>query len=157
MDETCSYAAPDGIYSKLNYGQSLPYSSTSIIESSCVSCMEPTNYDENNNGDQQDEDKVLEVCERLYEASGKCETNLAAIKNTYGAYPNTYGCDFISGLKASGKTRVSFSQIQSNVTPKALAGVFAATTVIFGATAYYLGKKLQRSNVNLVEGGGAMA
>ncbi|KAL7475538.1 hypothetical protein ACHAW6_001449 [Cyclotella cf. meneghiniana] len=157
MDETCSYEAPQGIYSKLNYGQSLPYSSESLIGSSCVSCMEPQNYDNNNNGDQQDEDKVLEVCERLYEQSGKCETNLAALNSANGQYPNTYGCDFIKGLKASGKTRISFQQVSKSVTPKALAGVFAATTVIFGATAYYLGKKLQRSNVNLVSENGTMA
>ncbi|KAL3765449.1 hypothetical protein ACHAWO_011531 [Cyclotella atomus] len=156
MDETCSYDAPKGIYSKLT-GQSLPYSSESLIDSTCVSCAEPTNYDDNNNGDQQDEDKVLEVCERLYEQSGKCEANLAAVKNTYGMYPNTYGCEFIKGLTVSGKSRISFNQVQAAVTPKALAGVFAATTVIFGATAFYLGKKLQRSNVNLVSENGAMA
>jgi hypothetical protein len=157
MEETCSFDAPQGIYAKIT-GQSLPYSSESLISNQCVSCKEPTNYDNNNNGDQQDEDQVLEVCERLYEQSGKCETNLAAVNNANGyMYPNTYGCDFIKGLTVSGKTRISFNQVASSVTPKALAGVFAATTVFFGATAFYLGKKLQRSNVNLVSENGAMA
>ena len=156
MDETCSYDAPKGIYSKIT-GQDLPYSSESLIESTCVSCKEPQEYDENNQGDQQDADEVLEVCERLYEQSGKCEANLAAVNQAYGVYPNTYGCDFIKGLTVSGKSRISFNQVKASVTPKALAGVFAATTVIFGATAFYLGKKLQRSNVNLASEGGAMA
>lgn len=156
MDETCSYDAPKGIYSKIT-GQSLPYSSESLIDSTCVSCKEPQDYDENNQGDQQDEDEVLEVCERLYQQSGKCEANLAAVNQQYGVYPNTYGCEFIKGLKVSGKSRISFNQVQNAVTPKALAGVFAATTVIFGATAFYLGKKLQRSNVNLVSENGAIA
>jgi hypothetical protein len=119
--------------------------------------MEPQNYDNNNNGDQQDEDTVLEVCERLYEQSGKCETNLAALNSANGQYPNNYGCDFIKSLKASGKTHISFQQVSKNVTPKVLAGVFAATTVMFGATAYYLGRKLKRSNVNLVSENGTMA
>eukprot|EP00970_Alexandrium_tamarense_P020088 scaffold14831_cov214-Alexandrium_tamarense.AAC.3 len=160
MDETCSMEAPKGIYAKLNYGQSLPYSSTSLIESGCVSCKEPEEYDENNNGDQQDEDKVLEICENLYEQAGKCETDLTALNAAYGQYPNTYACDFIKGLKASGKSRINFSQMTNsvkNATPATLAGVFAATTVLFGGLAMYLHQKIQRSNVNLVSDGGAMA
>jgi hypothetical protein len=150
MDEACSFDAPLGIYSKIT-GQSLPYSSKSLIESTCVSCKEPQEYNANNNGDQRDEDQVLEVCERLYEQSGKCESNLAAAKNPYSTiFPNTYGCDFIKRLTVTGKTWISFHQVASGVTSKALVGVFATTTFIFGATTFHLRKKLQRSNVNLV-------
>jgi len=166
MDETCSYEAPKGIFSTIT-GQALPYSSESLIESGCVSCKEPVEYDENNNGDQQDEDEVLEVCERLYEQSGKCESNLAAVSQTYGMYPNTFGCDFINGLTVSGKSRISWNSIQntahsiqntaSHVTAKALAGVFAASTVFFAMTAFYLHKKSNRSNVNLASDNGALA
>lgn len=161
MDETCSFTAPDGIYEKTHYGKSLPYSSTSIISHDCISCKEVVEQDEdenadNNNGDnQQEEANVLEVCERLYEPAGKCETNL----NLYGRYPNTLACNFIGGLNSWGKTRIAatFAEAKKNVTPSVLAGVFAATTVLFAGVVYHLNQRLQRSNVGLVSGNGDMA
>ena len=146
MDETCSFGAPSGIYEKLNYGQTLPYSSENLIDSNCVSCKEPAEYDENNNGDQQDADEVTEVCERLYEESGKCETNLGSVT----AYPNTYACDFIKTLKAGGGT---ITAKNSAIPAKTFAGIFAVTTVMFAGVSYWLHQKLQRSNVNLADSG----
>ncbi|KAL7463585.1 hypothetical protein ACHAXS_003948 [Conticribra weissflogii] len=156
MDETCSYEAPEGIYAKLNYGAELPYSKKSLIDSNCVSCKEPQEYDENNNGDQQDADQVLEVCERLYEEAGKCESDIE-VSNSNGGYfyPNTMACEFIKGLKASGKTRLSMPQV--SVTPKVLAGVFAATTAILAGVSFHLHKKVQRGNVQLADQGGQMS
>jgi len=148
MDETCSSPAPDGIYEKVTLGQSLPYSKKNLIDSSCVSCAEPKEYDNQNYYDQQDADEVTDVCERLYEASGKCETGLSIY------YPNTYACEFIKSLKASGK---SFSVPAVVVTARTLAGVFAATTVIFGGVAYLFHTKAQRGGVNLAGQGGQMA
>ena len=147
MDEVCSYAAPDGVYEKFHYGKSLPYSSTSIIEHDCISCMAPK---EENDDDQEQEDEVLEVCERLYEGAGKCETNL----QVYGVYPNTMACDFIKGLNAWGKTRIAATFHEAaKKTPQILAGVFAATTVVFGGVAYYMHKKAQRQSIGLVHDG----
>ena len=117
------------------------------------------NYNYNNNGNNnnqnQEDAAVLEVCERLYEDAGKCETNL----NVYGVYPTTLACEFINGLKASGKSRISaaFSGAKKNITPQVLAGVFAASTLVFGGVSYYFHKKLQRQNVGLVHGEGNMA
>ena len=145
-DETCSFAAPEGIYEKLNYGQSLPYSKQSLVENNCISCAEPTEYDEQNYYDQQDADEVTDVCERLYEDAGKCETGM----NIYN--PNTYACNFIQTLKASGGLN-SVSVYAVAHPSKVLAGVFAATTVIFAGTACYLHSKVQRSKVNLSEQG----
>ena len=160
MDETCSYSAPDGVYERFHYGKSLPYASTSIIEHDCISCKEPEenngNNNNNNNNNNQEEAGVLEVCEQLYETAGKCETNLQA----YGMYPNTMACQFIAGLSPWGKTRIkaTFSQAAENLkTPKVLAGVFAATTVVFGGVAYYLNDKLKRKSVGLVYDGQNMA
>ncbi|KAL7524420.1 hypothetical protein ACHAXR_000565, partial [Thalassiosira sp. AJA248-18] len=160
MDETCSFSAPDGVYEKFHYGKSLPYSSESIISHDCISCMEPVEEDENdgdndnnnNNNNNYQEPEVLEVCERLYEASGKCESNL----NVYGVYPNTLACDFINGLNAWGKTRIvaTFNEAKKNATPAVLAGVFAATTLVFGGVSYYFHQKLQRRNVGLVHSQG---
>ena len=159
MDETCSFTAPDGIYEKFNYGKSLPYSSKSIISHDCISCMEPVEEDEdadNNNGDNNyQQPEVNEFCERLYEPAGKCETNI----DVYGKYPNTMACKFISGLNAWGKTRIAatFNEAKKNATPATLAGIFAATTVVFGGVSFYLHKKLQRQSVGLVHDQGAMA
>ena len=162
MDETCSYSAPDGVYEKFNYGKKLPYSSSSIVEHDCISCLEPAEEeDENNNQDgnnnnnnnynnNQDDaqPEVLEVCERLYEPAGKCETNL----QIYGMYPNTMACEFISGLNhwsLAGVTS-SLKSAKKNVTPSVLAGVFAATTVVLAAVAYNLNKKVRRQAVGLM-------
>ena len=149
MDETCSFTAPDGIYEKFNYGKSLPYSSTSIISHDCISCMEPP---EENDDDNYQAPEVNEFCEGLYEPAGKCETDI----DVYGKYPNTMACKFISGLNSWGKTRIAatFSEAKKNVTPSVLAGVFAATTAVFGGVSYYFHKKLQRQSVGLVHGHG---
>merc|ERR1711933_211498 len=98
MDEMCPYDAPKGVYEALYYGNSLPYSSESLVTDECISCMAPKDEDQdgnqnqngnnnnyyynngnnnngnnNNNGDEE-EDEVKEFCEQLYEEAGKCET-----------------------------------------------------------------------------------
>jgi hypothetical protein len=140
MDETCSFAAPQGIYNKFSLGKYIPYQSESLVESGCISCAEPKDYNQQNYNDQQDADDVTEVCERLYEESGKCETNV----NIY--YKNNYGCEFIKSLKASG-TKMSNKSVA--IPAKIFATLFAATTVIFGGIAYFLHHKVQRGSVNL--------
>mmetsp|Transcript_49400 Transcript_49400/g.105003 ORF Transcript_49400/g.105003 Transcript_49400/m.105003 type:complete len:414 (-) Transcript_49400:137-1378(-) len=168
MDEVCGYPAPEGIYEQFHYGKALPYSTESIISNDCISCMQPGDDDNNNNNQNNDngnnnynynqnqEDvEIREVCEQLYEDAGKCESNL----DVYGVYPNTMACDFISGLKASGKTRI-FSKLANttkNVTSSVLAGVFAATTLVLVGVSYHYHQKLQRQSVNLVQGEGNMA
>ncbi|KAL3798253.1 hypothetical protein HJC23_000167 [Cyclotella cryptica] len=135
MEETCSYAAPSGIYEKLFYGNKLPYSSDSLVTNSCVDCKEPDNYDNKNNNDQQDADKVLDVCQRLYEDAGKCESSLSSSI----PYPNTYACDFIKTLPKVSRWSISKS---AAVPAKALAGVFAITTVALGALTVFLHRKV---------------
>ena len=135
MDETCSYAAPSGTYEKLFYGNKLPFSKDSLVTNSCVACKEPSNYENNNYYDQQDADDVLEVCQRLYEDAGKCESDLAGTI----PYPNTYGCDFIKTLP-----RGTWSITKAASVPaKTFAGIFAITTVAFGALSVLLHKKNQ--------------
>jgi len=147
-DETCSLPASDGTYEQFNYGHSLPYTSESLVEGGCLSCQEPQDA---NNDDQQDEDEVLEVCERLYEDSGKCEDGLAD-GVTY--YPNSYACEFISSLHAPGKMSTGKSSVPA---ANVFAGLFLVTTTIFGAVAYYFYIKAKRNNVSLSDQGGAMA
>jgi len=151
MDEACSYAAPSGTYEKFSYGKALPYSTTSLVETTCISCKEP--QENNNNGDQQDADKILEVCEQLYEASGKCEASLPS-GTTY--YPNTYGCEYIKSLHAPGKTKSANSSSAKASTVFAV--LFAASTIALAGVAYHFHQKANRSNVDLSkEDGGALA
>eukprot|EP00584_Thalassiosira_punctigera_P007466 CAMPEP_0172542988 /NCGR_PEP_ID=MMETSP1067-20121228/13488_1 /TAXON_ID=265564 ORGANISM="Thalassiosira punctigera, Strain Tpunct2005C2" /NCGR_SAMPLE_ID=MMETSP1067 /ASSEMBLY_ACC=CAM_ASM_000444 /LENGTH=401 /DNA_ID=CAMNT_0013329313 /DNA_START=101 /DNA_END=1303 /DNA_ORIENTATION=+ len=97
LEETCSIAAPKGIYEATHYGDSLPYSKKSMVDSGCISCMEPKEVDYQNYWDQQDPDEATEVCTNLYEIAGKCEEGLD------GYYPNrdVTGCSFIKTLKSS--------------------------------------------------------
>lgn len=117
------------------YGNKLPYSSDSLVTNSCVDCKEPDNYDNKNNNDQQDADNILDVCQRLYEDAGKCESSLSSSI----PYPNTYACDFIKTLPKVSTWSISKS---AAVPAKALAGVFAVTTVALGALTVFLHKKV---------------
>lgn len=48
LDEGCSVPAESGIYEQMNYGKALPYSTTSMVEMDCISCMEVDENDNNN-------------------------------------------------------------------------------------------------------------
>jgi len=139
LEETCSVTAPKGIYEATHYGDSLPFAKKSMVESGCISCMEPKEVDYNNYWDQQDADEATEVCTNLYEIAGKCEEGLD------GYYPNrdVTGCGFISNLKSSSLVG------NTGVTAKVFAGIFAVTTVALAAVATTLWKRSQRQNVSL--------
>lgn len=155
-DEWCSTKAPSDAFSKFSYGQELPYSQSSgqsMIDSNSISCKEPQDQNDQNNGDQNDADEILEVCERAYENAAKCEDSLSS---DVVYYPNTYGCSLINSMKKPGKngTRSSGHSSAAGV----FVGLFAVTTVAFAGVAYYFYQKAERSNVSLSETGeGAMA
>uniref|UniRef100_A0A7S3L4F3 Uncharacterized protein n=1 Tax=Amphora coffeiformis TaxID=265554 RepID=A0A7S3L4F3_9STRA len=90
-DEDCTVKADDdSAYSNANEGTVLPYSAEtgeSLVGSNsgnnhednehCASCKEHALEQDKNEGDQEDEDDVLEQCEDLYAYTyAKCETNL---------------------------------------------------------------------------------
>merc|ERR1712127_607312 len=65
LEETCSVEAPNGLYEATHYGSSLPYAKKSMVDSGCVSCLEPKDIDYNNNNyweGQQEADEATEVC-----------------------------------------------------------------------------------------------
>ncbi len=151
LDETCSVAAPAGLYEKLSYGTAMPYSTTSLVEHNCMSCAEPADNNNKNDGDEMDADSLLEVCENVYIESGKCETGLAD-GVTY--YKNEAGCSYIATLHAPGKKKSSGAGVSAS---KVFSGLFAVTTVVFGGVAYHLYQKVRRQKVNLGETDGTMA
>jgi hypothetical protein len=93
-DEYCTVQTDDSAFYDLE-GYVLPYSATaeySIIEDECANCREHGAEQDQADGDQADEDDVLEQCEELYEASNKCEEDLD-ISN-----PDTSACGYIGEL-----------------------------------------------------------
>ncbi|KAL7546251.1 hypothetical protein ACHAWF_009587 [Thalassiosira exigua] len=129
-DERCSFSAPEGIYEATHYGNVLPYSNKSIVEKDCISC-DNKSYE------------ASETCQRLYEESGKCESNM---KDT-GRYHNTLACDFIKGLSDD------VAGALENVMPY-LAGTFAVSTLLFGGLAHLMNQRVQRNKVALLHGEG---
>ena len=175
-EETCSEQAASGTYEKMFYGQALPYSSTSIIESKCLSCKVPTENDANQNNNangyyyqngqmyqqeaqenNQDQEaaEVTESCGNLYQQSVRCEESL----HLSGVYPDTRACKFIHNLKDYGGGTLSSLRngVHAAIPAKVLAGLFAATTAGFAGYSAYLNQKLKRSRVALVHGGNSVA
>jgi len=87
-DANCLYEADDGTYENFNYGRSLPYSSESLIDDGCISCLEPNDED-----DDAGDVEVTEFCDQMYEGSGKCESSVSGLY-----YPKTGGCDYINNV-----------------------------------------------------------
>mmetsp|Transcript_28616 Transcript_28616/g.42335 ORF Transcript_28616/g.42335 Transcript_28616/m.42335 type:complete len:373 (+) Transcript_28616:37-1155(+) len=148
-DDKCSNFADDngGIdtYYSNTYQEALPYSSESIIGLDCVSCQEP--QDNQNDGDQQDEDQIKEVCAEVYEMSGKCETNLSA--NGKYSSSNENACSYIEGISIVRQDgTVSYEETNSKAAAVFI-GIFAVSFVLLGAYVYYLHQKLSRSKINL--------
>jgi len=162
-DEGCSTQAPVNAYADRHYGVELPFSSESMVDSNeCLSCK-MVNQDNNNNQNQnngnnyyyQEELEVNEMCEGVYELAAKCETNM----DTY--YPDTAGCEYIENIlprleKATRGVSTRGSSADGGAA-KAFAWVFGITTVIFGAYAFFLYRKLDRNRVDLSGNDGSLA
>jgi len=152
-EETCSQFADEyggaQTYETLTGGKTLPYADSTMIGSECMSCKEPEDADQNNDNDNEDEDQVKEGCERLYEASGKCEAELAS--SGMVTYPNNYGCNFMEGIKIVRKNGVVVSGPGSqSTTASVFIGLFAASFFLLGGYAYHLRTKVERAKVDLV-------
>lgn len=148
-DANCMTAAKSGVYEKYNYGYALPYSKKSIVSSECFSCkdQEENEGDDNNNDQnkyyQYEEPKVIEMCEEMYEASAKCETNL---KYKNSAYRDTGSCDYIHNVLPALETVYKHG---GGGAATAFAILFAMSTIAASAAAYYFYNKVERTTVDL--------
>ena len=145
-DETCTTFSSSDFYTMAGY--ELPYSDQNLVQTDCMSCYE--NADDNNDNDA---DNVAEMCETMYQMSGKCETNM---NNGYSS--NEAACTYIEGIKIIREGGV----IRTSTTEKSKAaaiviGLFSTVAVLLGAYVYYLRTKLGRAKINLGSGGGAYA
>jgi hypothetical protein len=131
-DDTCTVAADNGeeIFKMVNNGMTLPYSESSIVNLGCLSCG---GYGE-----------VNELCETLYESSGKCEEKM----NVY--YPNESSCSYIEGIKVIREDGVIRTSATRKSTAAAIStGVFLTASLLLSGYVYYLRTKLGRARINL--------
>eukprot|EP00525_Craspedostauros_australis_P002559 CAMPEP_0198110390 /NCGR_PEP_ID=MMETSP1442-20131203/2401_1 /TAXON_ID= /ORGANISM="Craspedostauros australis, Strain CCMP3328" /LENGTH=403 /DNA_ID=CAMNT_0043766419 /DNA_START=39 /DNA_END=1250 /DNA_ORIENTATION=+ len=153
-DDECTVFA-DGYgganaYSQLA-GDNLPFASTSLITMDCFDCMEPEDVNENDNGnDNQDEDLVVEMCERLYQSAGKCESPLAATGVIDQANDNA--CNYISGISTNLQNGfITQAKANANKTASIFIGIFVVAFVLLAAYVFFLRTKLDRASINLSE------
>lgn len=128
-DDTCSTFASSDYYYYMT-GSSLPFSDTSLVSSTCITC-----------GDQ----NVNEFCGTLYESSGKCETKMKI------EYPNKSACSYIDGVKIireDGVIRTSANR-KSKIAAACI-GIFLSIAVVLAGYVYYLRTKLSRAHINLM-------
>lgn len=104
-DDTCTNFADSNsgktTYKTLSGGETLPYSSTSLITSDCVACVEQEDPGRRDDGDDdgEQEPEVSDQCGRLYESSGKCESSINVAKSGMTSDPDTGACSYINGIK----------------------------------------------------------
>lgn len=159
-DEFCTNFADDedSGYSHLDFyekstGTELPYSSESLVDMKCISCKELADNDgddedDGNDNDQEDEDEIIEMCETVYDAGGKCESLLSDVVSS----PNENACNYIEGIKIVRQDGVVVQGASAkSKTAAALIGVFAISSVLLSAYVYYLKTKLDRAKINLAE------
>lgn len=137
-DDTCSTAASSDVTFESLTGRTtgLPYSSTSLVDSSCLSCVEPANVDEQNENDQAVADAVSDQCETLYGQAGKCESKLD-LTVASGLYElNEAACNYIQGIKI---VRQDGIIISASPRPSAVATSFIVISAMaFCAMAFYV-------------------
>lgn len=137
-DDTCTTMAESGddiFYAA--YGFNLPYSSSSMISSRCIGCLDP---DEDGDGTYE----VSGLCQDVYKSSGKCETRMAI------DYPNESSCDYIEGIKVIREDGViRTSSVRKSKSAAVAIGVFMTLSVLLAGYVFYLRTKLGRAQINL--------
>lgn len=86
LDEDCSQVSEETTFEEISNGVSMPYESGGLVGYGCESCMA---Y--NDNG----EYELSEMCMKLYENSGKCESSMDTFSQ-YGKQEES--CEFIESL-----------------------------------------------------------
>jgi len=133
-EDSCTTFADDyggkSTYEALT-GQTLPYSSESLVGMECLTTKEV---------DDDGEVNVYEQVEELYQAAGKCEENLA--EGTVDE-PNSNGCSYIEGVKIVREDGVVRSgSARSNPVATAFIVIFAMAFVAMAFYVYYLRTRL---------------
>jgi hypothetical protein len=125
-------------------GTDLPYATTSLITSDCVSCIEVEDLnrrqdevqDDAYGDDAEDADEVSEQCERLYQSSGKCEMSLSS--NSGVESPNNNACSYIGGIQFTKMNGVVVKKMGAGEKANVFIGLFATMFVGMAAVVYKL-------------------
>mmetsp|Transcript_30031 Transcript_30031/g.49608 ORF Transcript_30031/g.49608 Transcript_30031/m.49608 type:complete len:372 (-) Transcript_30031:87-1202(-) len=135
-DDTCTTFLSNGealFYT--NMGYELPYSDTSIISNRCLTCSTQ---------DEDGEYEMKELCQDVYQVSGKCETKMNV------EYPNESACTYIEGIKIIREDGViRTSSVKKSKAAAVCIGVFLTVAVLLAGYVYYLRTKLGRAKINL--------
>ena len=157
-DEACSAMADVSVYGQKNYGATLPFSKTSMVSSGCISCLDEQNNNNgnNNNGNNQNNGNngnnqyyygnPKEMCTQMYEGAARCEKGMDL------QYPDTTGCEYIHKILPRLESASQAIVYGGNGRAKGFAWLFGITTVVFGAYAYFLYRKIKRGSVSLNQG-----
>mmetsp|Transcript_1146 Transcript_1146/g.2290 ORF Transcript_1146/g.2290 Transcript_1146/m.2290 type:complete len:276 (+) Transcript_1146:407-1234(+) len=135
-DDTCTTVSETSYYSLA--GTELPYSSESLISENCISCLQQED-DADQDGDdaQEQEVRVKEICEEIYQDAGKCETYMGI------QYPTESACNYIEGIKITREDGIVLTEsTRSSKGASVAIGLFATTAILLGAYVYYLRTKL---------------
>jgi len=142
-EDTCTTFA-DSYQGKTTYeeltGQTLPYSSESLVGMECFSCQEIEYNGNDNNDDGEDEgDQIWEECEEIYNAAGKCENNLNGAVDE----PNSAACSYIEGIKITRSDGIVRStEARSNPVVTSFTVIFGMAFAAMGYYVYYLQTRL---------------
>lgn len=159
-DAGCTSVAPTGTYEAFHYSAALPFETESIVTlNDCISCLKAdenqNNNNNNNNNNQNQQVEANELCQQSYEMAAKCESGLSQYVSQY-YYPDESGCDFINNIlprldqatrKVSSASKVGSAKGGAAAT--AFAVLFAISSLVLGAYAFFLYRKIHRAKVNL--------
>lgn len=163
FDAGCTSHAGTGVYEAFHYGYPLPYENEPIVAlDDCLSCLQvdedQNNNGNNNNNNQNQNMEVAQICEESYEKAAKCEAYLGSYLGQY-YYTDTSGCEYINNVlpnleKATRKISsgsVPNSSMSGSGAATACAVIFALTSTLLGAYAFFLYRKIHRAKVNLAQ------
>ena len=138
-DDSCTNFADKNAgrstYKRLTGGQDLPFSTTSMVRSECISCLEGANPQEQGDGNY---GHISGNCKEIYQAAGKCETELSNSIRAPSVI-NRNACWFIEGLKIVRKDGILDTTFtRPNKVISIFIFIFAVSFVLMGAFIYYL-------------------
>ncbi len=148
-DDTCT-AFADSYNGRETFqastGYNLPYGTTNVVEYDCISCNNEAYAFENGQAG------VVAMCQTLYTASGKCESQ---ISSTYlsSTAPNDNACTYMSGISIVRKDGliVAPHDNHANHVARIFIFTFMGVFVLLAAYVYFLKSKLDRDSMPLVD------
>mmetsp|Transcript_2385 Transcript_2385/g.4425 ORF Transcript_2385/g.4425 Transcript_2385/m.4425 type:complete len:389 (+) Transcript_2385:244-1410(+) len=145
-DDSCTqFADSNGgqsTFQSLTGGMSLPYASTSMVDTKCYSC-------ESAEKNKYYQAQTKDSCSQMYIYSGKCETQLSSSTSSVTTI-NQNACTYMEGIKITRSNGIIISgAAKASKVASVFTGIFAVSFVLLGSYVYYLKTKLDRGSVNL--------